>query len=115
MRHDDDLEELAFLLGSPSEAQMWKQHAVLIEAELEMVQTELSKARRDIKRLIDMNQTALDELAALKVAHAALLKEKMGLYVDYVQLQNRLNYGRPNAHAPWRDDVFAQSTSPSPK
>lgn len=55
MRDDDDLEELAFLLGSPSEAQMWKQHAVLIEAELEMVQTELSKARRDIKRLVDMN------------------------------------------------------------
>lgn len=89
---DDDLEELALLLGSPSESQMWKQHCRLIEAELCVVQSELSKARRDIKRLVDMHQTAADELAALKVAHEALGKEKIKLQVDFTQLNNKLKF-----------------------
>lgn len=38
---DDDLEELALLLGSPTEAQMWKQYGRLIEAELCILQVEL--------------------------------------------------------------------------
>ncbi|AZZ44823.1 hypothetical protein C1896_07800 [Pseudomonadaceae bacterium SI-3] len=89
---DDDLEELALLLGSPSEAQMWKQHSRLVEAELCIVQTELSKARRDLKQLADLYQGVADELARLKVAHEALGREKNRVYVEYVALSNRVNF-----------------------
>lgn len=95
---DDDSEELALLLGLPSEAQMWKQHSRLVEAELCIVQTELSKARRDLKRLADMYQAAADELARLKVAHEALGREKNRVYVEYVALSNRVNF-TPAGHS----------------
>lgn len=89
---DDDLEELALLLGSPSEAQMWKQHSRLVEAELCIVQTELSKARRDLKQVADLYQTTADELARLKVAHEALGKENINLRVNFTQLSNKLKF-----------------------
>lgn len=89
---DDDLDELALLLGSPSEAEMWRQHSRLVEAELCIVQTELSKARRDLKHLADMYQGAADALARLKVAHEALGTEKTRLQVDFTQLNNKLQF-----------------------
>ncbi|MGR6586031.1 hypothetical protein [Stutzerimonas sp. R75] len=89
---DDDLEELALLLGSPSEAQMWRQHSRLVEAELCIVQSELSKARRDLRQLADLYQGAADELARLKVAHEALGREKTRLQVDFTQLSNKLKF-----------------------
>jgi len=87
---DDDY--LALLLGSPTEAQMWRQHSRLVEAELCIVQQELSKARRDIKRIADLYQAAADELAKLKVAHETLGRERNRIYVENVQLNNRINY-----------------------
>jgi len=89
---DDDLEELALLLGSPSEAQMWRQHSRLVEAELCIVQLELSKARRDLKQLADLYQGTADELARLKVAHEVVKKEKTSLQVDFTQLSNKLKF-----------------------
>lgn len=89
---DDDLEELALLLGSPSEAEMWRQHCRLVEAELCIVQTELSKARRDLKQVADLYQASADELARLKVAHEALGREKTRLQVDFTQLSNKLKF-----------------------
>ncbi|MFG3502933.1 hypothetical protein ACGFZ7_17525 [Pseudomonas sp. NPDC047963] len=103
---DEEWDDFADVLGQPTEAQMWKQHSALVEAELCIVQTELSKARRDIKKLIDLQQTAINELAASKSAYAALLKEKMGLYVEYVQLQNKVNHSSGTAHTPWHEDIF---------
>lgn len=90
-----DVEDWADVLGSPTEAQMWRQHSRLVEAELCIVQTELSKARRDLKRLVDMYQSAADELARLKVAHEALGREKNRVYVEYVALSNRINFSAP--------------------
>jgi len=92
MQPDDEIDEIAFLLGSPTEAEVLRQHNRLIEAELAIVQGELSKARRDITRLVDLHQTAADELAKLRVAHEALQKDRNSLYIDYVQLDNKLKY-----------------------
>lgn len=89
---DDDLDDLAFLFGSPSAADVLRQHSRLIEAELCIVQTELSRSRRDVTQLADMYQASADELARLKVAHEALGREKNGLYVDYVAMSNRVNH-----------------------
>ena len=88
----DHVEDLALLLGMPTEAEVWRQHSRLVEAELCVVQTELSKARRDIKQLADWYQGAADELARLKVAHEALQREKNRVYVDYVSLSNKVNF-----------------------
>ncbi|HAQ88744.1 MAG TPA: hypothetical protein DCR78_20215 [Pseudomonas sp.] len=68
------------------------QHSRLVEAELCIVQSELSKARRDLRQLADLYQSAADELARLKVAHEALGKERNRLYVECVGLKNRINY-----------------------
>ena len=70
---------------------MWRQHCRLVEAELCIVQTELSKARRDLKQVADWYQGAADELAKLKVAHQALQQENR-VYVEFVALSNRVNF-----------------------
>lgn len=92
MQPDDEIDEIAFLLGSPTEAEVLRQHNRLIEAELAIVQGELLKARRDITRLVDLHQTAADELAKLRVAHESLQKDRNSLYIGYVQLDNKLKY-----------------------
>ena len=89
---DDDLDDLAFLFGEPTEAQMWRQHCRLVEAELCIVQTELSKARRDLKQAADLYQATADELARLKVAHEASGKENTHLRVNFTQLNNKLKF-----------------------
>ena len=88
----DDIDDWTDVLGFPSEAEMWRQHSRLIEAELCCVQTELSKARRDLKQVADWYQRAADELAALKVAHLALEREKDRVYLDFVAMSNRANF-----------------------
>lgn len=87
-----DVEDWTRALGFPTEAEMWKQHSQLIEAELCIVQAELSKARRDLKRLADMYQATADELSKLKAAYEVLGKAKNTLYLEYVHLSNKLNF-----------------------
>ena len=77
---------------------MWRQHCRLVEAELCIVQAELSKARRDIKRLADLYQGEADELAKMRVAYQALERERNRVYVDYVAMSNRVNFS-PQGHS----------------
>lgn len=58
---DDD----SFALGMPTPMEMLEQHALLLQGENEQLQYALSRARKNIEKLVAINQGQADQIARL--------------------------------------------------
>ena len=86
-----DIENEEFgCLGIPTEAQMWKQQAELVQAEYEQVATDLRRARANILKLVDIHAvTARERDQALHLL-ASYKRDLSAAHVELSALGNRM-------------------------
>ncbi|MDB6051223.1 MAG: hypothetical protein JWR17_3969 [Pseudomonas sp.] len=71
-------------LGIPTPVEMWKQHAILLTAEIEELTVENRKARQNIAKLVEMHSQVAAELALAS-------KRLSECYLSCSNLGNKVN------------------------
>jgi hypothetical protein len=86
-----DIEEEDFgCLGVPTEAQMWKQQADLVQAEYEEVAAELRRARANIAKLVEIHGvTALQRDQALHLL-TSYQRDLSAALVELSEVKNKI-------------------------
>ena len=87
-----DIEEEDFgCLGVPTQAEMWKQHSALVQAEYEQANADLRRARANIAKLVEMHGViALERSQALGLLES-YKRDLSAALVELSALKNRLN------------------------
>jgi len=105
-------------LGIPTEAQIWKQQAELVQAEYEQVAADLRQARANILKLVDIHAvTARERDQALHLL-ASYKRDLSAAHVELSALGNRMRgmqmAARQSAESPYpfRETVAAQDPQP---
>ncbi|KTC46932.1 hypothetical protein AO269_11840 [Pseudomonas putida] len=105
-------------LGTPTEAQTWKQQAELVQAEYEQVAADLRQARANILKLVDILAfTARERDQALQLL-ASYKRDLFAAHVELSALGNRMRAmqmaARQSAESPtlsakhWRRQIRGQ-------
>lgn len=81
---DDD----SFALGMPTSMEMLEQHALLLQGENEQLQHDLSQARKNIEKLVAINQGQADEITQLNGKIKRLTWELPRANVENSKLKN---------------------------
>lgn len=115
-----DIEDEAFgCLGIPTEAQIWKQQAALVQAEYEQVAADLRQARTNILKLVDIHAvTARERDQALHLL-ASYKRDLSAAHVELSALGNRMRgvqmAARQSAENPYpfRESVAMPNPEPA--
>ncbi|MDY7559983.1 hypothetical protein QN366_04725 [Pseudomonas sp. CCC3.2] len=78
-------------LGIPTPAEMWKQHATLLAAELEEMTLENRKARQNIAKLVEMHGQAAAERDRLKSELKLSTQQLSSCNLECSNLGNEIN------------------------
>ena len=105
-------------LGIPTEAQIWKQQAELVQAEYEQVAADLRQARANILKLVDIHAvTARERDQALHML-ASYKRDLSAAHVELSALGNRMRgmqmAARQSAESPYlfRETLVAPDPQP---
>jgi hypothetical protein len=82
---DDD----SFSLGMPTPMEMLEQHALLLQGENEQLQHNLSRARKNIEKLVVINQGQAGQITQLKGKIERLTWDVSSLHVENTELKNK--------------------------
>ncbi|PNF59876.1 hypothetical protein CXK99_08620 [Stutzerimonas stutzeri] len=85
----DDFE---FLLGVPTPAEMWQQHARLLEEEVFELRDEVRALKAERRRLVQLYTESQQELSAANEKAKKAQREANRSHVELVQLQNSISY-----------------------
>lgn len=106
-------------LGIPTEAQIWKQQAELVQAEYEQVAADLRQARANILKLVDIHAvTARERDQALHLL-ASYKRDLSAAHVELSALGNRMRgmqmAARQSAESPYpfRETLAAPDPQPA--
>ncbi|MDD1977104.1 hypothetical protein [Pseudomonas tussilaginis] len=88
---DDD----SFSLGMPTPMEMLEQHALLLQGENEKLQHDLSRARKNIEKLVTINQGQADQITQLNIKVEQLTWDASRLHVENTELKNKQLGGCP--------------------
>ncbi|MNJ37893.1 hypothetical protein D3C77_327290 [compost metagenome] len=88
---DDD----SFSLGMPTALEMLEQHALLLEGENEQLQHDLSRARKNIEKLVCINQEQAAEVTRWNAKVERLTWDLSNALVENTALKNRQLGGFP--------------------
>ncbi len=77
-------------LGIPTEAQIWKQQADLVQAEYEQVATDLRQARANILKLVDIHAVTPRERDQALNLLASYKRDLSAAHVELSALGNRM-------------------------
>jgi len=82
---DDD----SFSLGMPTPMEMLEQHALLLQGENEQLQHDLSRARKNIEKLVVINQGQAEQITHLNDKIKRLARDVSRLHVENSELMNK--------------------------
>ena len=82
---DDD----SFSLGMPTPMEMLEQHALLLQGENEQLQHDLSRARKNIEKLVAINQGQTEQIIQLKSSVERLTWDMSRLHVENTARMNK--------------------------
>ena len=82
---DDD----SFSLGMPTPMEMLEQHALLLQGENEQLQHDLSRARKNIEKLVVINQGQAEQITQLNGKIGRLTWDVSSLHVENTGLKNK--------------------------
>ncbi len=82
---DDD----SFSLGMPTPMEMLEQHALLLQGENEQLQHDLSRARKNIEKLVVINQGQAEQVTQLNEKISRLTRDVSRLHVENTKLMNK--------------------------
>ncbi|AGA87653.1 hypothetical protein Psest_3158 [Stutzerimonas stutzeri RCH2] len=85
----DDFE---FLLGVPTPAEMWQQHARLLGEECHELRDEVRALKAERRKLVQLYAKCQQELSAANEKAKTAQREANRSYVELVQLQNSTAY-----------------------
>jgi septal ring factor EnvC (AmiA/AmiB activator) len=83
------IEDDSFALGMPTPMEMLEQHALLLQGENEQLQQGLSRARKNIEKLVAINQTQADQITQLNSRIERLTWDLSRVNVELTELTNR--------------------------
>ncbi|MNJ60327.1 hypothetical protein D3C77_560490 [compost metagenome] len=83
------IEDDSFALGMPTPMEMLQQHALLLQGENEQLQHDLSRARKNIEKLVAINQGQAEQITKLNSSIERLTKDLSKAYVENTELKNR--------------------------
>ncbi|MNN68888.1 hypothetical protein D3C81_1846300 [compost metagenome] len=83
------IEDDSFALGMPTPMEMLEQHALLLQGENEQLQHDLSRARKNIEKLVAINQGQAEQITKLNSSIERLTKDLSKAYVENTELKNR--------------------------
>ncbi|MBH3429140.1 hypothetical protein [Pseudomonas alkylphenolica] len=86
---DDD----SFSLGMPTPMEMLEQHTLLLEGENEQLQHDLSRARKNIAKLVAINHGQAEQIIQLNSKIERLTWDVSRLHVENTELKNKLLSG----------------------
>ena len=81
---DDD----SFSLGVPTPMEMLEQHALLLQGENEQLQHDLSRARKNIEKLVAINQGQAEQITQLNAKVERLTWDLSRVHVENTNLKN---------------------------
>jgi hypothetical protein len=82
---DDD----SFSLGMPTPMEMLEQHALLLQGENEQLQHDLSRARKNIEKLVVINQGQAEQINLMNGRIKRLTSDVSRLHVENTALMNK--------------------------
>ncbi|WP_461531180.1 hypothetical protein [Pseudomonas sp. 210_17 TE3656] len=82
---DDD----SFSLGMPTPMEMLEQHALLLQGENEQLQHDLSRARKNIEKLVAINKGQAEQITQLNDRNKRLSSDVSRLHVENTALMNK--------------------------
>lgn len=82
---DDD----SFSLGMPTPMEMLEQHALLLQGENEQLQHDFSRARKNIEKLVAINQGQAEQITQLNDRIKRLSSDVSRLHVENTALRNK--------------------------
>jgi hypothetical protein len=82
---DDD----SFSLGMPTPMEILEQHALLLQGENEQLQHDLSRARKNIEKLVVINQDQAEQITQLNDRIKLLTWDVSRLNVENAALMNK--------------------------
>ena len=82
---DDD----SFSLGMPTPMEMLEQHALLLQGENEQLQQDLSRTRKNIEKLVVINQGQAEQITQLNDRIKRLSSDVSRLHVENTALMNK--------------------------
>lgn len=85
----DDFE---FFLGVPTPAEMWQQHARLLEEECHELRDEVRALKAERRKLVQLYAQCQQELTAANEKAKTAQREANRSHVALVQLQNSISY-----------------------
>ncbi len=85
----DDFE---FFLGVPTPAEMWQQHARLLEEECHELRDEVRALKAERRKLVQLYAQCQQELTAANEKAKTAQREANRSHVELVQLQNSISY-----------------------
>lgn len=88
---DDD----SFSLGMPTPMEMLEQYALLLQGENEQLQQGLSRARKNIEKLVVINQGQAEQITQLNSRIERLTWDVSRLHVENTKLMNKQLGGCP--------------------
>ncbi|MOA48787.1 hypothetical protein D3C78_1715790 [compost metagenome] len=83
------IEDDSFSLGMPSPMEMLEQHALLLQGENEHLQHNLSRARKNIEKLVAINQGQAEQITQLNDRIKRLSSDVSRLHVENAALRNK--------------------------
>lgn len=83
------IEDDSFSLGTPTPMEMLEQHALLFQGENEQLQQNLSRSRKNIEKLVVINQGQADEVSRLNTEVERLNWRLSLAHVENTELKNR--------------------------
>ena len=89
------IEDDSFSLGIPTPMEMLEQHALLLQGENEQLHHHLSRARKNIEKLVVINQGQAEQIAQLNDRIKRLNSDVSRLHVENTELNNRQLGGCP--------------------
>jgi len=89
------IEDDSFSLGMPTPMEMLEQHALLLQGENEQLQHHLSRARKNIEKLVVINQDLAEQITQLNIKNERLTWDVSRLHVENTELNNRQLGGCP--------------------
>ena len=89
MSCSDDFE---FFLGVPTPAEMWQQHARLLEEEVFELRGEVRALKAERRKLVRLYAESQKELGAANEKAKKAQREANRRHVELVQLQNSISY-----------------------
>lgn len=81
-----------FLLGVPTLAEVWQQHARLLEEECHELREEVRALKAERRKLVQLYAQSQQELSEAKKKAKETQREANHHYVELVQLQNSIAY-----------------------